>query len=153
MASLCNNCHELAKTCEKANVDLRIILLERDFGSNLVSDAIHRHLSHTFVQAKVLVTAQMLMKSSLEGIDPRFVIHFKYDEMLENPRKSAKFLAQSLRVPLKSTILDHFIQVFELNRQSHYHGTDLNGTRWRNEVNKKFLKYYLNDMEVLFNAV
>ena len=148
--SICNpDLYDLAKVGEEAGMNFIIILLERTFQANLIADSIHRHLSTTFEQAKVLVNSHLVLTSALELLDPKFIIKFNYLDMLVNPENSAKFLASTFKTGLNTNSYKNFVQVFQQNRKDYYHG---NKTTWRMEIKERFWDY-VQDMETLYYAI
>jgi hypothetical protein len=112
---------DIARILEKSGVDLRIFVMERDFLLNLVSDSVHRDMDSPYAQAKVLLTSNAVLQTSLKAIDPSFYIKVKYEDMLSKPHAAAKAIAAHLGIGSTSDIYEHFVSVLRLSQKQHFH--------------------------------
>ncbi len=86
---------DIAKACEEADVDLRVVVLQRNLGAATVS-ASKRDFGTVMSQTRVLAIMRGLLHASLGSLDPAFYDTFDYDELIRQPQQSAARLAKLL---------------------------------------------------------
>uniref|UniRef100_A0A7S3NN69 Uncharacterized protein n=1 Tax=Aureoumbra lagunensis TaxID=44058 RepID=A0A7S3NN69_9STRA len=71
------------KLCERAGIDLRIIVVLRNPIDMIRSTAVHRHFGSIPVQTRILLTNLIVLLEQLKTVDPKFFCTIQYSSFIQ----------------------------------------------------------------------